>query len=381
MTVAELLERFTAYAGNYYRRPDGKQTSEVTEFMYSLRPVNHLFGTLPADDFGPLKLQVVRDLMVRGYDHPRYGPQLPLCRTLINKRVRRIVLAFRWGVSEEIVSESTWHRLKSVKGLKKGRCDARESTPVNPVSVELVEATLPHLTPHVQALVKVELLTGARPGEACGMRLAELDRSGDVWLFRPRQHKTAHHEKPRVLAIGPKAQEILTAFIRIRCPLCGVEGRPPRLGSPDACICGPCADRMEEQGITGPFQRVEVHPYDDHLFSPAVQRQERFEDLRAGRKSKVQPSQTNRKKTNPKRRPKACYDPASLDHAIAAACQKAGLPHWHANQLRHAHGTEVRKRYGLEAAQVALGHSQANVTQVYAERDLTLAVKVAGEIG
>lgn len=28
------------------------------------------------------------------------------------------------------------------------------------------------------------------------------------------------------------------------------------------------------------------------------------------------------------------------------------------------HGTEVRKRFGLEAAQVALGHSSADVTQV-----------------
>jgi hypothetical protein len=28
-----------------------------------------------------------------------------------------------------------------------------------------------------------------------------------------------------------------------------------------------------------------------------------------------------------------------------------------------------------------LGHSQAEVTQVYAERDLTLALKVAAEVG
>jgi hypothetical protein len=35
----------------------------------------------------------------------------------------------------------------------------------------------------------------------------------------------------------------------------------------------------------------------------------------------------------------------------------------------------------LEAAQATLGHSRADVTQVYAERDLALAAKVAGEIG
>jgi integrase len=57
------------------------------------------------------------------------------------------------------------------------------------------------------------------------------------------------------------------------------------------------------------------------------------------------------------------------------------VPHWHPNQLRHSHATEVRRRFGLEAAQVALGHAQANITEVYAERDLRLAVKVAAEIG
>jgi integrase len=49
--------------------------------------------------------------------------------------------------------------------------------------------------------------------------------------------------------------------------------------------------------------------------------------------------------------------------------------------LRHTFATEVRREYGLEAAQVLLGHSRADVTQVYAERDLTLAVRVATEAG
>jgi hypothetical protein len=43
--------------------------------------------------------------------------------------------------------------------------------------------------------------------------------------------------------------------------------------------------------------------------------------------------------------------------------------------------TEVRARFGLEAAQVYLGHGSANVTQIYAERDRSLAEKVAREIG
>ena len=43
--------------------------------------------------------------------------------------------------------------------------------------------------------------------------------------------------------------------------------------------------------------------------------------------------------------------------------------------------TEIRKRFGLEAAQTVLGHSNAAVTQIYAERDMKLASSVVKEMG
>jgi integrase len=57
------------------------------------------------------------------------------------------------------------------------------------------------------------------------------------------------------------------------------------------------------------------------------------------------------------------------------------LEPWHPNQLRHNAATTVRQKFGLEAAQVVLGHSKADVTQVYAERDQRLAVEVARQVG
>jgi site-specific recombinase XerC len=54
---------------------------------------------------------------------------------------------------------------------------------------------------------------------------------------------------------------------------------------------------------------------------------------------------------------------------------------WHPNQLRHAAATRVRREAGLEAAQVVLGHARADVTQVYAERDLDRAREVMRAIG
>jgi integrase len=116
------------------------------------------------------------------------------------------------------------------------------------------------------------------------------------------------------------------------------------------------------------------------------------------------------RKTKPARVPSAKYKVTRYGQAIARACDRAFPPpaplarrkgetetvwwtrltkeqkkevdgwrqahHWHPNQLRHAHATQVRQNYGREAAQVALGHSKADVTQVYAERDQTLATKV-----
>ena len=54
---------------------------------------------------------------------------------------------------------------------------------------------------------------------------------------------------------------------------------------------------------------------------------------------------------------------------------------WHPNQLRHTFATKVRKAHGLEAAQVLLGHSRADVTQIYAEKNEALAVAIAAAMG
>lgn len=70
----------------------------------------------------------------------------------------------------------------------------------------------------------------------------------------------------------------------------------------------------------------------------------------------------------------------SLTLALRVACRKAGVPHFSAARLRHSAATEVRAAYGLEAAQVILGHSELRTTQVYAERDEALARKVAEDL-
>jgi integrase len=220
-------------------------------------------------------------------------------------------------------------------------------------------------------MIRLQRLTGARPGEVCALRGCDLDTTGEVWLYRPAMHKTAHRGKERVIALGPQAQAVVK-----------------------------------------PFLKLDTRAY---LFSPAEGLAEVRAERRRLRKSKVQPSQKQRRKAAAKRRPRDRYTTAAYDHAIRVGCIKAFPPpthltqredetkqqwldrltpverlelarwrrehHWRPHQLRHAHATEVRRMFGLEAAQVSLGHSQARVTEVYAERDLTLALRVAAEIG
>ena len=54
---------------------------------------------------------------------------------------------------------------------------------------------------------------------------------------------------------------------------------------------------------------------------------------------------------------------------------------WSPNQLRHNYATRIHKDFGLEAAQLGLGHARADVTQIYAERDLARLLAIMEQVG
>ena len=76
-----------------------------------------------------------------------------------------------------------------------------------------VAAVLPRLSAHLRAVVELMQLTGMRPGEVCRLRLGEVDRTGDVWAYRPALHKTRHRGKSRLVPIGPRARAVLEGFL------------------------------------------------------------------------------------------------------------------------------------------------------------------------
>ncbi len=205
LTVNDLLLVFwTRHAEKHYRRPDGSVTGELANFRDSLRPIRRLYGPTPASDFSPLKLKTVRQQMIDS----------GLSRGTINQRVGRIVRLYKWAASEELVPAGVYHALKTVTGLPKGRTDAKETQPVQPVADEAVEAIRTHVAHQVWAMVKLQRLTGMRPGEVVIMRTCDLDTSGEVWVFSPPGHKTAHHGRERKICLGPRAQEVVRPWLR-----------------------------------------------------------------------------------------------------------------------------------------------------------------------
>jgi integrase len=344
LTINEVAARFWPHAEQHYRRPDGTTTNELDDFKYSLRPLKHFYGHTTAREFGPLALKAVRQKMIEGYEHPKYGPQRPLCRGVVNQRIGRIRRMFKWAVENELVPPSVLLGLQAVRGLQQGRSQARETEPVKPVPERFVEAILPYVRPPVAAMVRLQLLTGMRPEEVVVMRGIDLDVTGKVWLYRPGSdqgthgtHKTAHRGQHRVVPIGPQGQEIIR-----------------------------------------PWLKPDLYAY---LFSPRETMDALRVKQRQERKTKVQPSQRNRRKQKPKRKPGDRYRVGSYAVAIARACEKAGVPHFHPHQVRHTKATEIRREAGLDAARAVLGHRSPKITEVYAEIDVNKAVEVMERLG
>jgi integrase len=328
-TIDELIAAFwQQHVVSYYVK-NGRPTSEQDNFRQALRFLRPSHGHAPARDFGPKGLKAVRQEMIRA----------GRCRPVVNKDVNRIKRMFRWAVEHELVPVTVFQALQTVAGLGKGRSEAREPEPVGPVPEEHVRAVLAFVTAPVAAMIQLQRLTGARPGEVTALRPCDVARGPDgVWVYRPHEFKTEHLGLDRRILLGPRAQEVLLPWL----------------------------DRAPEA----------------YCFSPAEAVAARNARLRANRKSPMTPSQAARKpKARPKRAPGVRYNKDSYRSAIRRACRKAGVPVWHPNQLRHNAATEVRAKFGLDAAQAVLGHAKADVTQVYAERDLARARAVMSEIG
>ncbi len=240
-----------------------------------------------------------------------------LSRSVINKRINMLKRMFKWAASQQLVPVAVYQALATVENLKAGRSRARETKKINPVPEEYVMAILPYLKQTGRAMVRLQLLTGMRSTELCMMRPCDIETSGHIWLYRPIEHKTAYRGHKRLIAIGPKGQRILRPFLKRK-------------------LNDYCFTPAEEYGKKG--------RYSEHYDRNSYRRM--------------------------------------LQYAIQAANRDGKeVPHWHPHQLRHTAGTKVRKEFGREAARAFLGHRNPEITDDYAEIDMTLAEKAALRLG
>jgi len=192
-TLAMIMADYLAYAKNYYGTTP---SSEWHRIKYALASIKKLYAGLPAAEFGSGHFKAIRQHLL----------EQDLCRNTINARMKRIVRMMKWAASEGMIPASVFETLRLIPGLRKGRSTARETEAVKPVDASIVELTLKHLPPLVADMVRLQLLTGCRPGEVCKLTPKMIDRSGEVWVARPDDHKTAHHGHKRAIFFGPKAK-------------------------------------------------------------------------------------------------------------------------------------------------------------------------------
>lgn len=308
ITVTQVCAEYWDWLEANYSRSQQYVMRQIVRLL-----VGH-YGSVPAATFGPNALRALREAMVRkGWT-----------RNSCNRGAHRAVSVFRWAAGRELVDAAVWQALKSIEPLRRGA--AEDPAPIGPAPTLDVEKSLRFCSMQVAAMVRLQLLTGMRPGEVVAMRLCEVETTGSVWFYRPADHKTAHRGRGRAVALGPAAQAIVRRFMR---------------------------------RSTTAF-----------LFSPA----EAMRRAAAIRRCAAMKTGAGRGTGRARER----YDVSSYRRAIAYACARAGVEAWNPNQLRHSSATEVRRVFGLEAAQAWLGHSSAKLTDaVYAERNQQTLVMVA----
>lgn len=311
-TVCEVLDAFLRYAEKRY---DAKQFSHL---KLAAGPAVLLYGDTPATDFGPLAFQATR----LEYSKRKGRTGGGVCRFYVNKLGRSLQAAFRWAAAQQLVPQAVADAVGAVPGLRRKEPGVRpDRERVRPAPERAVEATLPELPPIVADMVRLQRLTGMRPGEACVLRPRDIERkwlavatdAGPVlvWCYKLDQHKTDWKGHLRWIPLGPEAQRTLRPYLE---------------RDPDAYCFSPreASTRwLREHGRKVHFRR--------------------------------------------RRGPGERYTTQSYDRAVTKAARRAGVPHWSPNQIRHAVSTAIEADLGREDARCVLGHTTPSTTAIYSE--------------
>ncbi|MEM8709468.1 MAG: tyrosine-type recombinase/integrase [Planctomycetota bacterium] len=192
MTCSQFVALFLEHARCYYVRPDGSPTGHAVNLEICLR---WWVKDLPVEDVGLGQLQAYRAMLLeRG-----------LKARTVNQYVGWVRSAFRWGAETGHVPVRVAAELAVLRPLRAK--EQRDSHRQRTVDMGTLRAIASYLDRRGRAgdMLRVEWLTGARPGEIRRMEWEELQAVGDHWVYRPTRHKVEHYGISRVLVLVPEA--------------------------------------------------------------------------------------------------------------------------------------------------------------------------------
>ncbi len=332
LSIRQLCEQYQTRSDTYYRKPISQRpTGEAQNVRDSHRSLITLYGDLPAADLRVRHLRHLQDYMATGVDQAGRAEAInPVARTTVNARINRIKRMIKWAAEYELAPDDQPHRLAVLSSLKRGRTSAKETPRVMPVPWDEVSATI--------AAIR-----------------------GRMQLCRHPRHRTAC--------------EKLAVMIELHWHLgC----RPGEL----VIMRKSAVDREGDVWIfTPPEHKTEHHDHDRRIpIGPRAQAvllpwwvQCQDDVLFAGRSNQL--NRLGIEETGP-------MSTGSYAQAIARTNRLHGLKHWSPNRIRHSAATRFREESGsLDGVQALLGHKNADVTQVYAERNDKAAIALARKSG
>lgn len=207
-TIRQLWSLFNQWAKGYYRSAVGEPTGEADNFADAVKELLDLYGDTQTADFRKSDLESIQQLLV----------DRKLSRGVVNKRLNRIRRVFLWGTEDgrTLVPEYVAVSLTLVRRLEPHRSDAKECEPIRGVDPASVEKAAAAANPVVRAMMLLQLYTGMRPGEVRGLRKRMVRQAEGIWIADfGNEHKNAHRKQSRVVALGPKAVELLTEWLAL----------------------------------------------------------------------------------------------------------------------------------------------------------------------
>jgi len=345
LSVIEAFERYRAYAEKRYA--DSRARHRIRQAI-GAAIADDKRAAMPISQFDRAVLLEIRDELT--------ARQPALSRRYINNLATAVKTAISWMVDRRIAPPAVLYEVRALKQLIYLECGADAERPkVQSVDPAIVARTLPFCPPTVQAMVRLQQLTGMRPGELVIMRRCDVSTSPTqrvdvpcldatvaaeeidgvlIWRYAPSQHKGIWRGKYRVIPIGPEAQAVLAPFLLRR--------------EPDEYVFQPMESMKGERGKNM---------------------------IRVGQRYKV----------------RSYYE--AIDRAVARHNRKLRdsgrllffaeiLPNWFPYRLRHSLGTAAAGKIDSDAAGLLLGHSPGSrALNIYVEDSLRKAAEAARKIG